>query len=108
LKRYGHCHRDETVEIVNLRLGAVGITDKPPLQILDDSSPGTDDGIVGETIVNFDGRGRDAVVYERERLGPGDRIDGTALVTEYTSTTLIPPGHRATVDSYGGLVICGK
>ena len=108
LKRYGHCHRDETVEIVNLRLEAVGITDKTPLPILDERSPGADDSIVGETIVYFDGRGLDAVVYERERLGPGDRIDGTALVTEYTSTTLIPPGYRASVDRYGGLVICRK
>ena len=107
-KRYGHCHREEQVEIVNLRLEGVGITDKPPIPSLHGNSSGMDDSVLGESQVYFDGMERDALVYERDGLAAGDAIDGTALVTEYTSTTLIPPGYRAVVDRYGDLVICEK
>jgi N-methylhydantoinase A/oxoprolinase/acetone carboxylase beta subunit len=35
----------------------------------------------------------------------GDGIDGPAMITEYTSATLLPPGCHATVDRFGNLVI---
>jgi N-methylhydantoinase A len=38
-------------------------------------------------------------------LRPGDRIGGPALVIEYSSTTVLPPGCDLRVDGYGALVI---
>jgi N-methylhydantoinase A len=41
--------------------------------------------------------------YERDALQPGTRFAGPALVVEYSSTTLVPPKWRATVDGDGHL-----
>jgi N-methylhydantoinase A len=37
--------------------------------------------------------------YVRDELLPGTRFTGPALVVEYSSTTLVPPGWRADVDA---------
>jgi len=47
----------------------------------------------------------DAVIYDREKLGVGTVIPGPAIVVEMDSTTLILPGHAATVDKVGNLLI---
>ncbi|MBI4867843.1 MAG: hydantoinase/oxoprolinase family protein [Candidatus Wallbacteria bacterium] len=45
----------------------------------------------------------EATVFARERLLAGARIAGPALVTEETSTTLVPPGFTASVHPSGCL-----
>ncbi len=47
----------------------------------------------------------DAVIYDRGKLGVGTVIPGPAIVVEMDSTTLILPGHAATVDKVGNLLI---
>ncbi|MCK5326013.1 MAG: hydantoinase/oxoprolinase family protein, partial [Woeseiaceae bacterium] len=47
----------------------------------------------------------DAVIYDREKLGVATVIPGPAIVVEMDSTTLILPGHAATVDTIGNLLI---
>jgi N-methylhydantoinase A/oxoprolinase/acetone carboxylase beta subunit len=44
-------------------------------------------------------------VYERDRLGPGARVDGPAIIESPLTTIVIPPGRRADVDGYRDLVI---
>jgi N-methylhydantoinase A len=44
-------------------------------------------------------------VYSRELLVSGDRFAGPALITEYSSTTVLPPYCTANVDRYGNLII---
>jgi 5-oxoprolinase (ATP-hydrolysing) len=43
--------------------------------------------------------------YERERLLAGDRIAGPAIVEQYDSTTVIPPGLTAEIDRWGNIEI---
>ena len=43
--------------------------------------------------------------YERAALKAGNRLDGPAIVTQYDSTTVIPPGLAAHVDRFGNIVI---
>jgi N-methylhydantoinase A/oxoprolinase/acetone carboxylase beta subunit len=43
--------------------------------------------------------------YEREALEAGNRLVGPAIVNQYDSTTVIPPGVEAHVDRYGNIVI---
>ena len=47
----------------------------------------------------------EAAVYDRDRLRAGNVIDGPAIVTEMDSTTLVLPGHTATVHRNGALLI---
>jgi N-methylhydantoinase A len=44
-------------------------------------------------------------VYSRDDLDPGFGCEGPAIVEEATSTTVIPPGFGASVDSFGSIVI---
>jgi len=53
----------------------------------------------------FDGIPLRSKVYNRESLVPGAIIHGPAMITEYTSSTLLPPGCHAQVDGFGNLVI---
>jgi N-methylhydantoinase A len=46
-----------------------------------------------------------AAVYRRQDLMAGDRLRSPSVVTEYSSTTLIPPGAVGSIDSRGNLVI---
>ncbi len=55
--------------------------------------------------IYFDGRFLQSPVYRRDKLVAGDILDGPAMITEYTSATLLPPGSRATVDPLLNLVI---
>jgi N-methylhydantoinase A len=47
----------------------------------------------------------DAAIYDRASLRADDVITGPAIVTEMDSTTLVLPGHAATVHASGSLLI---
>ena len=51
------------------------------------------------------GAWRDASVYEREDLQPGDLIDGPAVIRESNATTVIEPGWRATLTARDHLIL---
>jgi N-methylhydantoinase A len=42
-------------------------------------------------------------IYQREEIPTGQQIEGPAIVEEWTSTTVVPPGFQASVDSMGNL-----
>jgi N-methylhydantoinase A len=44
-------------------------------------------------------------IFRRDRLRPGDRVSGPAVITEYSATTFLPPGFAARVDKRQNLVI---
>ncbi|MGH3212070.1 MAG: hydantoinase/oxoprolinase family protein, partial [Trebonia sp.] len=52
-----------------------------------------------------DGAHADAAVYERTALRAGNVVTGPAVITEMDSTTLVLPGHAATVHPSGSLLI---
>ena len=103
--RFGFAHPDKPVEIVNvrLRMSSPGESWQP---VRRDLTQG--DGRkarVGERTIFFDALPVTAGLYRRESLVPGDVIEGPAMITEYTSATLLPPGFGASVDGYGNLIV---
>jgi N-methylhydantoinase A len=58
---------------------------------------------IGEREIYADGRWQTAAVYARDRLRPGDRIEGPAVVQQVDATTVIEPGAAAVVDKIGNL-----
>ena len=46
----------------------------------------------------FDGRFTDADFYDRDRLRPGNRVMGPAVIVQQDSTTVIHPAHVGEVD----------
>ena len=61
--------------------------------------------VIHETKFYFEQEWHDAEIYDREKLGVGTVVAGPAIVSEMDSTTLILPGHAATVDKVGNLLI---
>ena len=61
--------------------------------------------LVDEHPVHVGGAQVSAAVYDRGRLRAGDVVRGPAIVTEMDSTTLVLPGHVATVHPSGSLLI---
>jgi N-methylhydantoinase A len=93
------------VEVVNLRARALGRVTKPSLP---DSEPGDADASgarVGAQQVWREGEQLEVPVYDRERLRPGMRLAGFAIVTQYDATTVVLAGHEASVDRWHNLVI---
>ncbi|HNU08438.1 MAG TPA: hypothetical protein PKO33_11785, partial [Pyrinomonadaceae bacterium] len=44
-------------------------------------------------------------IYDREKLKPGNRIAGPAIITQKDSTTVILPDHHGKVDEYLNILI---
>jgi N-methylhydantoinase A/oxoprolinase/acetone carboxylase beta subunit len=43
--------------------------------------------------------------YDRAALRAGNRLEGPAIVLQYDSTTVVPPGMAAHVDRFGNILI---
>jgi N-methylhydantoinase A len=104
--RYGYAQEENTVQIVSARLRSTGIVNELKKERARRitrkgafASPHT------HATVHFTGGERRAAVYRRDDLRAGARLRSPSIVTEYSSTTLIPPGARAFIDGYGNIVI---
>ncbi|MGD0912417.1 MAG: hydantoinase/oxoprolinase family protein [Terracidiphilus sp.] len=104
-QRYGFADEARPVEIVNLRLRMTA-AGEPYEPVKRELKPGDGaDAIYAEREVWFEGGWRNTRFYRREKLVPGDTIEGPAMITEYTSATLVPPGATARVDAFANIVI---
>lgn len=103
--RYGFCDEFRATEIVNVRLRMIAPGD-PFEPVRHDPQPGYgEQALSGARDVFFGARFLPSLIYHRHKLLPGDAIDGPAIITEYTSATLLPPNDVAHVDGLGNLVI---
>jgi N-methylhydantoinase A/oxoprolinase/acetone carboxylase beta subunit len=53
----------------------------------------------------FGGRSFQAPVHERAEMQRGHQVVGPAIVSEYSATTVVPPGWRGVVDAWGNLIL---
>jgi len=105
LQRYGFCDTGKPVEIVNLRLRMIA-AGEPYSPISRELVPGDGSAaLYAVRPVYFDGKFVATSFYHRDGLVPGDRIKAPAMITEYTSATVLPPDCEARVDSFGNIVI---
>jgi N-methylhydantoinase A len=109
-RRYGYHHAGREIELVTLRLrvrlrtpqpqSQAKVTRqqtlrKPPLRV----AP------VERAPVFFHDKAVTTPVFERGDIVPGRPMRGPAVITEYSATTVIPPGKKFWVDSSENLVI---
>ena len=102
--RYAHHSPEEPVEIVNIRLAAMGKRPKmkfPRVAARRKTAPSRK----VEAYLGGAGRAVSCPVHRRERLGAGERITGPALVREHGTTTVLFKGDACTVAKTGELVI---
>jgi len=104
-RRYGFSSEARPVEIVNVRVRMVA-----PAPRLEQACEPLREGDGGQAMVAsrpvyFDGGPQQTRVYHRDLLAPGDTFAGPAIVSEYSSATIVPPGDVLRVDGLGNLVI---
>jgi len=103
--RYGYSDASRRCEIVNIRARFAGLTPKPALPKVSLGGANPRVARVSITQVSFHGRRLATPIYDRLRLSAGNKIAGPAVVTEYSATTLIPPGWHGRVDRVGNLIL---
>ncbi|MBD3414391.1 MAG: hypothetical protein GF421_08180 [Candidatus Aminicenantes bacterium] len=105
---YSYSHPDRLVEIVNIRLKAMGITQKVQLKKISKAGSSPDKARLTKQNIYYKGKQEQAVIYDRSFLKPGNRIFGPALVVDTESTTFIPSDFRSEIDPYLNIVLSGK
>ena len=90
----------QDVEIVNLRVQAVGRVHRPtPHKV---GKAGAAAASKGNRKVFWRATGWvDCPLYDRAAIRPGQRIAGPLISEEYGSTVVVPPGWAVTCDDYG-------
>jgi N-methylhydantoinase A len=107
-RRYGYTHPNREVELVTLRLratvksatshvGADAFVRPSRARLGGLSSPSTP--------VLFDGKKLETKIYSRNELLPGKKYSGPAIITEYSATTVIPPGKSFHLDRASNLIV---
>jgi N-methylhydantoinase A len=104
-RRYGFASTERPVEIVNVRVRMVA-----PAPLFEQMREPLREGdgrhaMVATREVYFEGEWLETRVYDRERLRAGDRFAGPAIVTEYSSATVVAPGDVLRVDERRNLVV---
>ena len=98
---------DAAVELVNLRLRAIGVIQRPDIAHGAKGGTSPEKAFAGCRAVRFDGRGEsvDCTILDRSRLVPGNVVSGPAIVEQLDSTTVIPPGMVGTVDRFRNVIV---
>jgi len=106
---YGYHLADEgtPLELINLRVRAVGITDKPTLRGGESAGPDPEGARKGDRSVwvpEEDGF-RDIPVYDGHRLLGGNRIPGPAVLEQPNTTLFVSAAFDVLVDAMGSFVV---
>jgi N-methylhydantoinase A len=102
---YGYDLPREEMEVVYLRLAAIGEVSKPEFfkSAVADEDPSS--ACKGKRDVYMDGEFKATTIFDRSLLHPNNAIPGPAIVEQFDSTTLIKPGQVARVDDYLNLIV---
>ena len=105
---HGHAADDRPVEIVSYRVRLRVHVPKYEPVLLGEANEvsAPKEAIKGTRHAFFGGQGGvDATVYERDTLPLGATFEGPAIVEQFDSTTVLPPGWRGKIDGYRNLIL---
>jgi N-methylhydantoinase A len=103
-RTYGHDNRSEPVQIVSLRVAAIGAI--PPLTIRDKPAPSAADPVKAKRPVWFRESGAvEATIYDRSRLPAEWQAPGPVVIESVESTILVPPGWQAKMNQDGFVLL---
>ncbi len=106
---YGYALREEgrEVELVNIRITALGLTEKPAFR--KEAYRGNDPSVC------LKGRRRVFIpsemafgsveVYDGDRMGFGHRLEGPAVIEQVNTTVFVPPQYEMVCDPYGSYLL---
>jgi N-methylhydantoinase A len=107
-QRFGYSDPNERVQVVSVRLKARGLVDRPELERQEATPDGDIIPIATRSVIFAGANGPvayDTSTYERASLRPGGVLMGPAIITQYDTTTVVPPEWRVQVDPVRNLII---
>jgi N-methylhydantoinase A len=117
-KSYGYADPVRSVEIVTLRIQAIARSPRQPgapsIARLHRAMGGktanadSSNARLSSHRIFESGRWRNAALYDRAQLHPGNRITGPAVITELSATTYLPTAWAASVDAFSNLILTPK
>jgi N-methylhydantoinase A len=103
---YGYALREEgtRVELLNIRLTAIGVTAKAPLERQPRRRV---KALKGKRPAYLPGRGKFAAVpvYDGDLLNHGNSVAGPAVIESVNTSILVPAGYRADYDALGNCIL---
>jgi N-methylhydantoinase A len=102
--RYGYADNSRPIEIVSLRVRATGVTQKPRAKRWAAGQSRSARPFQKARVILGE-RSEQIPVYARDDLRTGARLAGPAIITEYSSTTLIPSDFKVEVDRWLNLIV---
>ena len=109
---YGYSLEDGngSVEIINVRVQAIGETDKPGFKVEPNAGPDASAARKGERPVYIpeDRDYRTVPVYDGHKLVHGNRIAGPAMIEQVTTAIFVGGTFDCVIDKYGSFVLYRK
>jgi N-methylhydantoinase A len=121
-RRYGYAHPSRELELVTLRLrttlktisshvgklahvgtGAFESLPRAKPRGPGRAKPGSPSALKAPVL--FEGKKLATAIYSRDALKPAQTYRGPAIITEYSATTVIPPGKRFRLDPASNLIV---
>src|SRR4029077_6830237 len=106
---YSRRFEESDVEVPNLRVRGIGLQPKLRAPKAQQGPESPEAALRHEGEAWFRVRGSLEKVatrfYDRAALQAGNVLEGPAIVNQYDSTSVIPPGLSARVDRFGNIVI---
>jgi N-methylhydantoinase A/oxoprolinase/acetone carboxylase beta subunit len=108
-REYSRRFEESDIEIPNIRVRGIGLIE--PLAMREVASSGESPAAAlrheRDAWFRVDGALRELPTrfYAREMLAAGNQIEGPAVINQYDTTTVVPPGLTAEIDRFGNIVI---
>jgi N-methylhydantoinase A len=102
-RRYGYRYDGREIELVTLHLRAKIAS--PQTKLTPRSTEQWAATKRQTSRVLFDRKKYNTSVYDREQISTQKKYSGPAIITEYSATTIVPPGTRFWLDKFRNLLI---
>lgn len=102
---YGYYSPDAPIEIVNIRVRAVGSVPSPEVQSYPSVEPDPGPALMQFRTLTLSSGPQEVPFYQGDRLQPGHQIPGPAIIIRSDTTILLGTNDQATIDSYLNVLI---
>jgi 5-oxoprolinase (ATP-hydrolysing) len=104
MQQYGFIAPEKSLIVEAVLVEVIGEADRAGDAVFD--APPAGEARVIDTVRMFSaGAMHDTPVYDRERLSPGTRVAGPAILIEANATTVVEPGWAAEVTGHNNLIL---
>jgi len=104
-RRYGYANKRGPIDIVNVRVSAVGFTHPPPVSRYPIGSHDSSSAFIDECPLVVSTGTITAPRYLRDKLYPGMEMVGPAVIMQEDTTSILWESDRAVIDEFANIVV---